>query len=229
MPDRVKVVIDSWKYFHRDYTIKIWDDESVQTIDWISNEFKNNFLKGAHYSEKSNYIRAQVLYNFGGIYVDTDFICLKSFDCLIEKDIHFFAGLELSNGVGDVSFLICSALMGCSPKSKMMEIYFSTAIPFDEAPQLNSPRRSGPFAFSRAIKKYLNLYGDEGVLVLPCTYFYPTLYEWKCKKISENYEVFLQLLKPENMAVHLWDHSKSCKKKGKQLNKLFGLLKIYLS
>jgi len=207
MPDRVKVAIDSWRYFHPDYTIKIWDDAAVESIDWISEKFKHNFSIAASYSEKSDYIRVQVLYNFGGIYVDTDFICLKSFDCLVDKDIEFFAGFELCYGTKEVSFLLNGALMGCVAKSKILENCFSTFIPIDEAPQLNPAIRTGPHAISKAVDQYITSFGNEGILALPCTYFYPTFYEWKIPKISNNYEEFLKLIGTETMAVHLWAHS----------------------
>lgn len=55
--------------------------------------------------ERSDIFRLDILLHFGGVYVDTDFECLASFECLhAQSHMPFYTGVgntgasELSNG-----------------------------------------------------------------------------------------------------------------------------------
>lgn len=81
-PALVKNCIESWKKYLPDYKI----------IEWNQNNFDINispFVKEAYetgkYAFVADYIRLYVLYNYGGIYLDTDVKVLKSFDDLLNN------------------------------------------------------------------------------------------------------------------------------------------------
>ena len=171
MPNRVKIAIDSWRYFHSDYEIKIWDNDSISDLEWTNYNFKSGFLEAISYAEKSDYIRAQALYNYGGVYVDSDFICLKSFDPILNRKISFFACLENPNKLENLNIIIANGLMGSIPKSKIIIDCLSKFKKPSEAPGLGPNIRTGPFVISTVLENYINTNQSNDILILPCTYF----------------------------------------------------------
>ena len=82
-PTIVKKCIESWKENLSDYEIIEWNEETF-------NIECNNFVKEAYekkmYAVVSDYVRVYALYNYGGIYLDTDVEVFKKFDDLLEND-----------------------------------------------------------------------------------------------------------------------------------------------
>ena len=76
-PDIVIKCIDSWKKILNEYEIIEWNEKNFK-ID------SNKFVKQAYDSKKfafvSDYVRVYALYNYGGIYLDTDVEVFKSLD-----------------------------------------------------------------------------------------------------------------------------------------------------
>ena len=80
MPDSAITCIESWKKMCPDYKIKIWNEDNYD----IS---KCKFMKEAYEEKKyafvADYARLDIIYNYGGIYLDTDVEVIKSFDFLL--------------------------------------------------------------------------------------------------------------------------------------------------
>lgn len=81
-PENIKRCIDSWKQLLPDY----------QFIEWNENNFDINnlkYVKEAYSAKKyafvSDVARIEVLYQYGGIYMDTDVQVLKSFNPLLDS------------------------------------------------------------------------------------------------------------------------------------------------
>ena len=75
--------ISSWNNILEDYEI----------IEWNESNFNiniNNYVREAYEQKKyafvSDYVRVYALYNYGGIYLDTDVEVFKKFDDLLEND-----------------------------------------------------------------------------------------------------------------------------------------------
>lgn len=81
--------LESWKKFCPDYEIKEWNEDNC--------DFQKSIYATQSYSKKKygftpDYIRAKVLNEYGGIYLDTDVEIVKSFDDLLDNE--FVIGLE---------------------------------------------------------------------------------------------------------------------------------------
>ena len=91
IPDEFKKYMDSWKTWCPDYTIKRWDEDNFDI-----NICK--YVKEAYEQKKwafvSDYVRLYVLYNEGGVYVDTDVEILRNIDEFLKHDA--FSGFESS-------------------------------------------------------------------------------------------------------------------------------------
>lgn len=93
-PDEVIRYIKSWKKYCPDYEIIEWNEDNFDVN-------QNTYCKQAYEAKKwafvSDYARLWVLYNHGGIYMDTDVEVIRSFDHLLyEKG---FSGFESNDYV----------------------------------------------------------------------------------------------------------------------------------
>lgn len=80
MPDDIKACIESWHKFLPDYEFINWNDTN---FDWNICEFIKRCREKNLYAFCSDYIRFWALYNYGGIYLDSDVMVYKSFDELL--------------------------------------------------------------------------------------------------------------------------------------------------
>jgi hypothetical protein len=78
-PEKIKACIDTWLKVLPDYEIREW---SLKDVDEIrkNNKYFDQALKNKKWSFATDYLRLWILYNVGGIYLDTDVEVLKSFD-----------------------------------------------------------------------------------------------------------------------------------------------------
>ena len=84
--------IDSWRKCCPDYEIKEWNEENfdINCCDYVREAYE-----AKKWAFVSDYCRFYVLYNYGGIYLDTDVELLKSLDVLSKN----FVGFENQNRV----------------------------------------------------------------------------------------------------------------------------------
>ena len=90
LPNLAENCIASWKKHCPDFEIKKWD-ESTFSIDCAP-----LYVQEAYNSKKwafvSDYVRLFALYNYGGIYMDTDVEVISSLDPFLKE--HCFSGFE---------------------------------------------------------------------------------------------------------------------------------------
>ncbi|WP_022932671.1 glycosyltransferase family 32 protein [Treponema bryantii] len=102
LPELAQKCIASWKVFLPDYEIKEWNENNydVHKIPYISQAYN-----AKKYAFVSDYARFDILYQYGGIYFDTDVEVIKSLDKVLSEGA--FAGLEspgkIATGLGIAS------------------------------------------------------------------------------------------------------------------------------
>lgn len=94
-PELVKKCINSWKKIMPDYEIIEWNS--------LNFDYKENlYCKQAYDMKKwafvSDYVRLKVLYEFGGIYLDSDIEVFRRFDDLLNNKA--FTGFESDEIIG---------------------------------------------------------------------------------------------------------------------------------
>lgn len=89
IPKEQKQYIEEWHKILPDYKFMLWNDNSID-LDICS------FVRGAYNCGKmafvADYVRLYALYQYGGIYLDTDVKVLKSFDSYLSNS--FFSSVE---------------------------------------------------------------------------------------------------------------------------------------
>ena len=88
-PKDIQRYINSWKKLLPDYKIILWNTNTFNLNDsiWVKEAYK-----AKKYAFCADYIRLYALYNYGGIYLDSDVEVLKSYNDLLE--LPYFIGLE---------------------------------------------------------------------------------------------------------------------------------------
>ncbi|WP_066874224.1 glycosyltransferase family 32 protein [Clostridium mediterraneense] len=74
IPKEALRCINSWKEIMPDYELKIWNEEN---FDITCNEFVYQAYNNKKYAFVTDFVRLYALYNYGGIYMDTDVEVIK--------------------------------------------------------------------------------------------------------------------------------------------------------
>jgi len=83
MPALAEKCIESWKKYCPDYKIVCWSEEN---FDITVNRYAKEAYEAGKWAFVSDYVRLKVLYDEGGIYLDTDVELIKPLDKLIEEN-----------------------------------------------------------------------------------------------------------------------------------------------
>lgn len=89
LPEDAKKYIESWKKYCPDYEIIEWNESN---FDLNSNMYVKEAYEARKWAFITDYVRLYVMYNYGGIYMDTDVEVLKKLDVFLENDA--FSGFE---------------------------------------------------------------------------------------------------------------------------------------
>ncbi len=159
----VKKCIANWKRKLPDYEIKEWNENNIpRNIPYVEHA-----LALKHYAFASDYIRVWAIYNYGGVYLDTDIEIIRHLDELpLEEDQGFlgFAQEEFVN----------NAVLGGVPH---LEIYKEMCDLMDEMGK-NVEFNTSPRVTTKILNKYgvgsNGLYKDvKGIRIFPKHVFYP--------------------------------------------------------
>lgn len=81
LPDTVKECIASWEKYCPNYEIKRWDESNY---DVNKNQYTREAYLNKQWAFLTDYARLDILYNEGGVYMDTDVEMIKSIAPLVE-------------------------------------------------------------------------------------------------------------------------------------------------
>lgn len=220
----------SWQKLHPEWEYRFWTDKEVADLDF---DLKDLYMRTPNWGEKSDILRAELLDRFGGLYADTDFECLTSFDELHNK-YDFYAGLEPPHD-GDSSssaphITISDALIGTAPNHPIIKKWkklIRTNWDEYELKYPDSPKRvlmRTFYPFGKAVMS--KMHDTERLnIVFPATYFFPLTFtelsKGRMKKLGffrrRVRQVFCALtlsspapfveIQPETMAIHYWGNS----------------------
>lgn len=147
-----------------------------------------HFDNACNYGERSDILKWEIVYRYGGVYIDTDFECYKSLDPL-HYVFDFYTGLQpLDTGMVQLG----AALYAAYPQHPLLERCVKDITP-GQGPIVV---RTGPIHFTNVSINYLASAQGRNI-VLPSDYFYPCGYEERLADQS-------LWQKPISYAVHHW-------------------------
>ena len=186
-PKLAEKCLRSWKKFCPDYEIIQWDEDNYdlsQTPLYVQQAYAEK-----KWAFVTDYVRLDLVFREGGIYLDTDVELLKPLDSLLSY--HAYFGFErpgfVATGLG------FGAEQGAEVIREMMEVYdtLSFRLPDGSFNQTPCPEYNTPVLQRRG----LNLSGDKqvlpgNILVLSREYLCPMDYETgECKKTQNTVSV----------------------------------------
>jgi mannosyltransferase OCH1-like enzyme len=196
MPEEYQKYADTWRKFNPDWEYKLWTEKDVNDVEIPRRELFNSIT---HVGQKSDFLRYHILNQYGGLYVDTDFECLRSFESLRFADfitgVGYPANVELYIG-----------LIACTPNHPIIKNVVQS---MDQA--VNGTWRkifetTGSYFFTEQFFKVVKGY-EPKVIVLPTDYFYPFPNYVRDAEPSKKY------IMDWSFAVHYWRVSWSRKKR----------------
>lgn len=178
MPDEFKRFGETWQSLHADWKMILWTDT---TLPPLKNAWA--YAQPRSLSAKCNIARYEILLQHGGIYVDTDFECLKNLEPLLQ-DVECFVAWERED-------MANNAIIGVVPGHPFLrDLVDSLEERVRKMPNADpSVTQSGPHYLTDVLHRH------PEVTVFPASLFYP--YDWHER--WRRFEVF-----PDAYAVHHW-------------------------
>lgn len=94
LPEMAVKCMDTWKKYCPEYEIKEWNETNY---DFHKHPYMKAAYEAGRWGFVPDYARLDIVYRYGGIYLDTDVELLKSFDELLS--LSGFAGMEVEGRV----------------------------------------------------------------------------------------------------------------------------------
>ena len=201
VPDRYVFYMNTLKQANPDWEHRLWTDADV---DGFVLKNKKVFSKTKSLASKSDIFRYEILERFGGIYLDTDFYGVKSFNELLYLD--FFCGYHDGGVKGrGAAGGFCNGLIGTIPNGKIISALVDTLL---KTKRFNYGSRhvmtmAGPHYMERELYRVLN--EDDNVVVFPPEFFYPFPNTMRHIPRDSNYNEIVNSYNTENtICVHMW-------------------------
>ena len=181
----------SWQEHHPDWEYKLWTDKDIEEFGLTN---KHWYDKTPNLAQKADIARYEILYRFGGVYVDTDFECLQPLD-VFHHTCDFYTGIAQWH-----RFKLFNGLIGSAPGNPILKECIETMnlnVKHHPDPRINVTYTTGPWYLTRC---FLQKEGDSGRCVaFPSNYFYP--WPWILKNEKRPQQI-VRWIKPESFAIH---------------------------
>jgi mannosyltransferase OCH1-like enzyme len=189
-----------WRNIHPDWEYKLWTDADIDSFGMIN---KKLFDAMDNMGAKSDILRYEIIYRYGGLYIDTDFIPIVSF-----KD---FLHLDFFSGGGPAKHPhTFNGLFGAKPGHPILEKIINTLAsktPRSEKDYTEIMKVTGPDFFSEIVMDHISKNKNDRIVIFPENFFYPFPMELRfdkdikdCTDLSKP----LSFVKDMTYAVHLW-------------------------
>ena len=188
IPDDHERYWETWKVLSRRYRFELftWNEDSLIANGLVN---KETFNQCQHYSEMSDIARYELLYKFGGIYVDTDFELLDplKFVNLINRVTNFCSQLEFDR--------LAVGIIGVMANHPLYKILVNN-IKNNYKPT-NESYTLGPLYYSAIVSAWQQKFRLNDLTIFERRLFYP--YHWE--ETNKKDELIANL---NPVAVHHW-------------------------
>lgn len=187
----IKDCIKSWKKHCPDFEIIEWNEKNTD----LSLPFVQKAYKSKKWAFVSDYVRFKVLYENGGIYLDTDMLVVKSLDDLLDE-ICFFGAEETE--------IISCGIIGSKKHNEFMKECFLIYEQMDLSLEINWMKIiitrivTDIFIVKYNFQESISTKMYDGITIYPPTFFYPLPFN---NNDAINYKKYIE---SESYTVHLW-------------------------
>lgn len=195
VPDAFKDYMQSWVNAHMggEWEYRLWTDKEVEENIVLYN--REYYDQAQCYAMKSDILRYEILYQMGGVYIDTDFECLQRPLDLFHHQYDFYTGLQpLDTSIVQLNNALIGSIPGHPLLKDCMERIRSN---WDKKGA--APLRTGPIPLTWSFFEHAGQHGFRDI-ALPAFYFYPL----GCREHELKKEEWIQ---KGAFAVHHWSKS----------------------
>lgn len=197
IPDRYNRLINTWIEKNPDWEFKLWTDDDVDVFGLENIESYNTIT---NIGAKSDIFRYEILNRYGGLYVDTDFECLTSFNDLIY--------LDLFSGTGHVyEPEVFNGLIACKAGHPLMRKLIDDIKVIETSDYSQILSLTGPAYFSRILFEYIRNNPNDKIVIFPTEFFYafPAVHRHMIREDNMTSRGFInRYITPKSHCVHLW-------------------------
>jgi len=192
VPEVFRPLMQTWidKHVGRGWDYKLWTDEEVKQLVLYNQVFYDAVDNPG---VKSDILKWELIYRFGGVYVDIDHECLRELD-LLHHVYDFYTCLQ---PLDSQLLQLGAALFAAAPGHPILKHCIETIK--DDWHEKGAPKKTGPLHFT---KSFLAIapHCEDVVAALPSYYMYPLA----CTDREITYDVW-----KENgaFAIHWWAKS----------------------
>lgn len=189
--------METWKANHPDWSYMLWTEEEISELG-LYNESK--FESHPMLSGKADIARYEILFKFGGFFIDADSISIKPLDDLLDNNF-----VTVYESEKNRKKLVANGYFGCKPKSRVMFDMINEIRKLDVNRMMHRHawETTGPLPFTTVLKKH-------SVKILDSETFIPVHFEDKNYErlpISSLTEDKIQKIKqkhPESYSYQFW-------------------------
>jgi len=165
VPQELKKYIVTWIQKHPDWEFRLWTDAEVAQITLDNQDLYDDTI---NFGVKSDILKYEIVYRYGGVYVDTDFECLRPLD-ILHHCYDFYVGIQPL----DSQYLqLGAALFGAKPGHPILKHVIDTMNKSYYSHE-GAPAKTGPIHFTRAMFDIAEKIEDTIDIAFPASYFYP--------------------------------------------------------
>ena len=175
LPPLATKCISSWKKHLPDYEIKVWNEDN---FDINAIEYTKEAYEAKKYAFVSDYARFWILYQYGGLYFDTDVEIIRPIDDIVKRGA--FMGCE-TNGGKDSQISVAPGLglgfeKGNSLLKELIDLYSNMHfLKEDGTPNLSTTivGHTTEYLKTKGLKNTSGIQEVEGIFIYPSEYFCP--------------------------------------------------------
>lgn len=193
----IRKCLETWKKYLSDYKFILWNEKNFKS----ENKFYHFALENKNWAFVSDYVRLKVLYDHGGIYLDTDMYFIKPLSPGFLNKSSFF-GAENKN-------LISCGIIGAIPQNGFLKLCLSyyDDFEFQKKKAFKEPITKSITRLFRENYHYSKYFDSElhfdDISIFPVNYFYPYPFNIN-KRLDKN---FIKYATEDTIAIHLWNGS----------------------
>lgn len=193
LPEKYREFQEGWIKHHPDWQYKLWTDDDVENLGLVNKKW---YDQTDNYGFKSDIARYEILYRFGGVYVDTDYECFRPLDIF-----HHCFDFYTTSWYGDF-YGLNNAIIASVPGNPILRRCIEDMdfdIQHDPNPIRNALKACGPTFLALCFLKEAKNAGR--CVAFPINYFSAWPYY---ERENNRREQVLQWIRPETFALHHW-------------------------
>lgn len=179
MPEKSHGFIEKIKELHPGFEYRLWGNADITPENFKNYEI---IMKASSYAQKSDIMRYEILYKYGGIYLDIDMEVFQNMSPLLTHD------LVVCNEDENINSYMTNAFIACIAGNENLKNCVNSVPTINFSQSINVA--TGPYYFRR------NFTALASIRVLPTKTCYPVHFTRKSEKPAIDAEVFMQ---------HHWD------------------------